>query len=173
IAHHVAFGVARVQAEASVETLLTAEQAARREAEGARLDAERKRTIAEELARLARLMTETLDVESVAERIVTAALHLFQAGAAGLRLAPLDGSLRGVAFAGRLKDIFPVGHTVSPGPVSMSGLAMTTGAAVWTDDTLTDPRLRLAPDIREGMRSAGNTAGLAAPLRMARACSAR
>jgi len=45
IAHHVAFGVARVQAEASVETLLTAEQAARREAEGARLDAERKRTM--------------------------------------------------------------------------------------------------------------------------------
>jgi len=118
-------------------------------------------------------MTETLDVESVAERIVTAALHLFQASSAGLRLATPDGSLRGVAFAGRLKDIFPVGHTVSSGPVSMSGLAMTTGAAVWTDDTLTDPRLRLAPTSGRGCGQPGTPRGWRRPCVMARACSAR
>lgn len=88
IAQHVAFGLTRVLAEASIEGLLRREQAARREAE-------ERRAIAEELTRLARGMTETLDVEAVAQRIVEAAMGLLRGRAAGLRLVAPDGTLVG------------------------------------------------------------------------------
>jgi PAS domain S-box-containing protein len=69
IAQHVAFGVARVRSDAAIEDLLVREQAARREADAARVESEDRRVIAEELARLARALNETLDVTAVAERI--------------------------------------------------------------------------------------------------------
>jgi PAS domain S-box-containing protein len=165
IAQHVAFGVARVRSDAAIEDLLTREQGARREADAARVESEDRRLIAEELARLARAMNETLDVTSVAERTVEAALGLFRARASGLRLAAPDGSLVGVAFGGAMRDLFPVGHTISGGPASVSGLAMMQGSAVWSDDTFSDPRLVLAEDIRARMRQAGDASVLAAPLR--------
>jgi signal transduction histidine kinase/ActR/RegA family two-component response regulator len=165
IAQHVAFGLARVRSDAAIEDLLMREQHARREADAARVESEDRRLIAEELARLARAMNETLDVTSVAERIVEAALGLFRARASGLRLAAADGSLVGIAFGGAMKELFPVGHTISGGPVSVSGLAMREGAAVWSDDTFSDPRLVLADEIRERMRQAGDASVLAVPLR--------
>jgi signal transduction histidine kinase len=164
IAQHVAFGLARVRSDAAIEDLLMREQSARREADAARVESEDRRVIAEELARLARAMNETLDVTSVAERIVDAALGLFRARASGLRLAAPDGSLVGVAFGGAMKELFPVGHTIAGGPVSVSGLAMLEGRPVWSDDSFTDPRLVLADDIRERMRRAGDASVLAAPL---------
>jgi PAS domain S-box-containing protein len=165
VAQHVAFGLARVVADASVEDLLAREQSARRDAEATRLEAEGRRAIAEELARLAGEMAATLDVATVGERIVAAALDLFHARAAGLRLAAPDGSLVGIAFGGGMKEAFAVGHTVPAGAASLSGLAMIEGRPVWTEDSLTDPRLELADDVRRGMRAAGDAAVLAAPLR--------
>ena len=165
IAQHVAFGVARVLSDAAIEDLLTREQGARRDADAAREESEDRRLIAEELARLARAMNETLDVTSVADRTVEAVLGLFRAHAAGLRLAGPDGSLVGIAFGGAMKERFPVGHTIPGGPVSVSGLAMEQGTAVWSDDTFNDPRLALANEIRQGMREAGDASVLAAPLR--------
>ena len=165
IAQHVAFGVARVRSDAAIEDLLVREQAARREADAARVESEDRRVIAEELARLARAMNETLDVTSVAERIVEAALGLFRARASGLRLATPEGSLVGVAFGGAMKRLFSVGHTIPGGPASVSGLAMLHEEAVWSDDTFSDPRLVLADDIDQRMRQAGDASVLAAPLR--------
>jgi PAS domain S-box-containing protein len=164
IAQHVAFGLARVVAEASVEDLLRREQLARREAEAARVEADERRTIAEELARLAKVMTETLDVAEVGARVVEAALSLFRARGSGLRLAAPDGSLVGIAFAGTMKAFTP-GHTVTGGPLTVSGLAMLRGETVSSEDCFADSRLQMAPDIREGMRVMGDATVLAAPLR--------
>jgi signal transduction histidine kinase/CheY-like chemotaxis protein len=164
VAQHVAFGLARVRADAAIEDLLMREQSARREADAARVESEDRRLIAEELVRLARAMNETLDVTSVAERIVEAVLTSFRARASGLRLAAPDGSLVGIAFGGAMKEFFPVGHTIAGGRVSVSGLAMLEGAPVWSDDTFTDPRLVLADDVRERMHRAGDASVLAAPL---------
>lgn len=119
IAQHVAFGLARVRADAAIEDLLVREQSARREADAARVESEERRVVAEELARLARAMNETLDVTSVAERIVESALALFRARASGLRLAAPDGSLVGIAFGGAMKALFPIGHAIAGGPVSV------------------------------------------------------
>jgi signal transduction histidine kinase len=165
IAQHVAFGLARVHADAAIEDLLMREQSARREADAARLESEDRRVIAEELARLARALNETLDVTSVAERTVEAALALFRVRASGLRLLAPDGSLVGVAYGGAMKRLFAVGHTISGGPSSMSGLAMREGTAVWSDDVFDDPRLLLGDDLRERLRRGGNASLLAAPLR--------
>ena len=165
IAQHVAFGLARARSDAAIEDLLVREQSARREADAARVESEDRRLIAEELARLARAMNETLDATSVAERIVEAALGLFRASASGLRMTAADGSLVGVAFAGAMKTLFPVGHTIPGGPASVSGLAMMQGAAVWSDDAFGDPRLVLADDVRARMRQAGDASVLAVPLR--------
>ena len=165
IAQHVAFGLARVVAETAVEDLLGREQLARREAEAARIDAEERRTIAEEFTRLARLLTETLNVEEVGARVVDAALSLFHARGCGLRLASPEGPLVGLAFSGTMKAAFTAGHTVPPGPATVSGLAVMQGAPVSTDDCFVDARLTMVESVRAGMHDAGDAAVLAAPLR--------
>jgi signal transduction histidine kinase/CheY-like chemotaxis protein len=165
IAQHVAFGLARVRADAAIEDLLVREQSARREADAARVESEERRVVAEELARLARALNETLDVTSVAERTVDAALALFRVRASGLRLVAADGSLVGVAYGGAMKELFVLGHTIANGASSMSGLAMREGAAIWSDDVFDDPRLVLGDDLRERLRRGGNASLLAAPLR--------
>ena len=158
IASHVAFGFGRVLAESSIEDLLRREQAARR-------DAEDRRKVAEELARLARTTTETLDVAAVGQRIVDAALALFHANGSALRLAGPDGALVGVAFAGAMKEVFSDGHAIPAGAVSLSGLAMIQGEALWTDDSLADTRLQMTDDIRAAMTASASASVLAAPLR--------
>jgi PAS domain S-box-containing protein len=158
IGQHVTFGLARVKAEAAIEELLGREMIARREAEG-------RGTVAEELARLARAMTETLDIGTVGQRVVSAAMNLFGARAAALRLTSADGSLVGVAFGGTMAAAFSAGHAIPQGPASLSGLAMIERRALWTDDSFSDARLQLAEEIRRGMAAAGDAALLAAPLR--------
>jgi PAS domain S-box-containing protein len=165
IAQDVAFGVARVRAEAEIEGLLARERAAGREAEAARSEADARRQIAEELTRLARDINESLDVGAVGERVVHAAADLFRARASSLRLQAADGSLVAIAFGGPIKDVFAPGHAIPPGPASLSGLAIMHGTAVWSANTVTDSRLRLADDLAQRLRAAGDAAVLAVPLR--------
>ena len=165
IGSHVAFGISRVLAEESVETLLKQTELARRDEQAARIDADERRMIAEHLARLARVVTETLDVGEVAQRVVDSALELFHVHGSALRVSGPDGSLKGLAFGGVLRRSFAVGHTIPGGPASVSGLAMQTGDAVSTEDTFSDPRLAMPDDLRDGVDAAGDAAVLAAPLR--------
>ena len=60
----------------------------------------RARREAEELARIARFLTETLDAATVGRRVVESVRALFEVPAAGLRLREADGSLVQVATAG-------------------------------------------------------------------------
>src|SRR2546429_5085648 len=107
----------RQGAERERAALLRREQAARTQAE------ERGR-LAEGVAAVARSLTETLDVAAVGQRVVEAVLTLFNARASGLRLLTADGSLLGIAFGGAMKDAYPPGHVLPPGPTSVSGLAI-------------------------------------------------
>ena len=148
----------RQDAERERAALLRREQAARTQAE------ERGR-LAEEFAAVARSLTETLDVVAVGQRVVEAVLTLFNARASGLRLLTADGSLLGIAFGGAMKDAYPPGHLLPPGPTSVSGLAIAQRAAAWTEDVFTDPRLAPADELRTAMAAAGDAAVLAVPLR--------
>jgi signal transduction histidine kinase/integral membrane sensor domain MASE1/CheY-like chemotaxis protein len=134
--------------------------------QSARAEAEERRRLAEELGGIARSFTETLHIDDVGARVVDVVLGAFGARAAALRLLGPDGSLVGVAFAGAMRESFQAGHAVAGGNGTISGLAVAEGRATWTDDAFTDPRLRLADDVRRGMAAAGDAAVLAVPLRV-------
>ena len=149
----------RARAERERAGLLAGEQSARAEAE-------ERRRVAEELAATARSFTETLDVGDVGARVVSVVLGTFGVRAAGLRLRAPDGALVGVAFSGGMARAFRPGHVVPAGNVSVSGLAVAEGVAVWSEDVFADARLVVAEELRRGMAEAGDASVLAAPLRV-------
>ena len=149
----------RRRAEIERARLLDREQSARAEAD-------ERRRVAEELASTARSFTETLNVADVGARVVEVVLGSLSAHASGLRLLAPDGTLVGAAFGGAMKDAFRPGHVLAAGHGSVSGLAVLTGAATWSDNVFADPRLRVADEIGRGMTAAGDAAVLAVPLRL-------
>ena len=132
----------------------------------ARLYAEamRRRTEAEELARLARTLTESLDVSAVVERTTQSVLPLFRAQSSVLRLLAPDGSLVARAFGGRLRDHLEVGHVQAAG-VGVLGRAVTEGQAATTADIFGDDEPPLPGALRASLEAAGDAAILAVPLR--------
>jgi GAF domain-containing protein len=134
--------------------------------ENARLydETERRRREAEELARFARVLTETLDLKALGTRIVESALHLFDAASSDLRMVDSDGSLREVTCAGPLRQSFEPGHRLAPG-VGVSGLTAQLGRPVATENILTDPAIVLDADLRRRIAGLGGRGVLAAPLR--------
>ncbi len=132
----------------------------------ARLYAEATRRLdeAEELARVARSLTESLDAGAVADRIVDSALSLFGARSAGFRLLRPDGSLVSVAADPSGAHSRP-GH-VLPRGVGLSGRVVVEAAPVWTSDILADPRFVVDDDVRERVVTTGVHAYLGVPLRV-------
>lgn len=120
---------------------------------------------AEQLARVARTLTESLDVATVADHIAESALSLFDVHSCGIRLVDAeDGSLVSVGFAGRSQEYFPRGHAL-PAGTGLAGRAVREGKPVWSPDVLADPDLALHEDIRRACEATGNRAALAVPLR--------
>ena len=134
--------------------------------ENARLYAEatRRRHEAEELARVARLLTESLDVATAADRIADTVLLLLRVPASVLRLRQADGSLLTIGSAGSTRDAFEPGHLLPPG-VGIAGKAIVEGRPVIGDPlgaaTLT------TEDFRRRQEASGVRTVLAVPLRVA------
>ena len=135
--------------------------------ENARLYAEaaRRRREAEELSQLARMLTESLEVTTVAQRIVDSVLPLFHALSSGLFLLQADGSLRALAWGGRAAEHFEVGQVFAAG-VGIMGRAVAAGVRVWCRDVLTEPGLVLTEDLRRRIVAMDHHATLAIPLRV-------
>jgi len=136
-----------------------------REATRQAADATRRRFEAEELARLAKTLTESLEVGAVGDRIVESVFALFAARSSGLWLLESDGSLRLLAAGGKSRETLRVGHVLPPG-VGVSGRALAEGRTVASADILNDPVLVLTDDLRDTLRAAGDGALVAAPLRV-------
>ena len=134
--------------------------------ENARLytEATRRRLEAEELARLAGTLTESLDLRNVGDRIVESVLALFQVRSSVLRMLRPDGSLGILAGGGRFREVAPMAP-VLPAGVGPSGLAIGAGRAVRTADIFNDPAIVLSPEIAAAMRRTGSGAVVAVPLR--------
>jgi GAF domain-containing protein/ActR/RegA family two-component response regulator len=134
--------------------------------ENARLYTEmtRRRLEAEELARLARSLTESLDPRDVGARIVESVLALFQARSSVLRLLQPDGSLVTLARGGHLRNESYFG-AVLPAGVGPSGRASVEGRPVASSDVFSDPTIILSADLAETMRRTGDSAVVAVPLR--------
>jgi len=134
--------------------------------ENARLYTEstRRRLEAEELARLAQSLTESLDPRDVGQRIVESVLGLFQVRSSVLRLLQADGSLITLAGGGRFRDVSHMAPVLSAG-VGPSGIAIVEGRAVASVDVFNDPAIVLSDDVAATMRRTGSGAVLAVPLR--------
>jgi PAS domain S-box-containing protein len=126
---------------------------------------EQLRRRADELGRIARRLTESLDISEVAERIAESILPLFEAQSSVVRLLLPDGSLACAAIAGKWLENFKPGYLLPPG-VGLVGRAVTERRALWTSDILTEPSVVLTEDFRRGLAGAGHHAVLAVPLQV-------
>src|SRR6266446_6003367 len=97
----------------------------------AEAEREQLRRHADELARVSRRLTESLDIGEVAERIAECILPLFQAQSSVVRLLLPDGSLACVAIAGKWLENFKPGYILPPG-VGLVGRAVIERRALWT-----------------------------------------
>ncbi len=125
----------------------------------------RARREAEELARSARFLTETLDMPTVGRRVVESVRELFEAPAAGLRLRQADDSLVLVAASPDDGPYMPVGHRAAPG-FGFYRLVVDTGRPLQIPDLLGDPAVRLDGEALERARASGARSLLAVPLRV-------
>ena len=134
--------------------------------ENARLYTEmtRRRLEAEEFARLARTLTESLDPRDVGERIVESVLALFQVRSSVLRLLRPDGSLATLAGGGRFREVSHF-NAVLPAGVGPSGIAIVEGRAVASPDVFNDPAIVLSDQAAATLQHTGARAVLAVPLR--------
>ncbi len=133
--------------------------------ENARLyrEATQRHREARELTWVARLLTESLDLEAVADRIVRSLISLVDARSSGLFLVEADRSLRALAWGGQIRDHFEVGQVFPPG-IGVGGRALMTGVPSWTPDVLADPNIVLSDELRQRIRAMSGRAVLAVPL---------
>jgi PAS domain S-box-containing protein len=133
---------------------------------GARLfgEADRRRREAEELAHMARMLTESLDVSELGARIVQSVLPLFGVQSSGLRLLQPDGSLVAIAWSGPSHAYFQPGHVLPPG-IGLIGQVIAEGRPVWSQDQLNEPSTVMTDDLMQRIVCSGNRALLAVPLR--------
>ncbi len=122
------------------------------------------REAAETLARVARTITESLDMSTVGQRIVESLLPLFGMQYAVLRLLQGDGSLMAIASAGPARDHFQLGH-LHPHATGLVGRAVIENRPVWSRDVLSDPSWPSTDDLLARTRAAGIHAFLAVPIR--------
>ena len=113
--------------------------------------------------RVARTLTEDLDVHQVADRVVQPILKLFAVQSSVLWRREADGSLVALGISGRARDGFRRGD-VLPAGASMAGRAVTEGRAVWTSDILAEPGLVLPRAQRTRVQTSGDRAVLCVPV---------
>jgi signal transduction histidine kinase len=117
--------------------------------------AERRRREAEELARLAQSLTETLDTAAIGECIVTSVRDLLGAKGAILRTRESDGSFRLLASSGEMFSQNPLGEIVSLG-LGLTSRAVEERRSMWSGDILSDPDVVLSEPMREYHLCSGN-----------------
>ena len=99
------------------------------------VDSDPRRRETEMLARLARLLTATLDVENVGGQLADVLLSLFGVQSSSLRLLAPDRSVVVLACAGRSRGYFDPGYVTPPGQ-GVVGRAVGAGQPVQTADLL-------------------------------------
>jgi signal transduction histidine kinase/DNA-binding NarL/FixJ family response regulator len=122
---------------------------------------------AEELARLAGTLTESLSVRAASERVAESVLVLLQAHSSILRLLQSDGSLALEAVAGRLRGSLL--RRILPPATGISGRVAATGRPAQTPNVIDDPSLNATDELRRQVDSDGAVSHLTVPLRIARA----
>ena len=127
-------------------------------------ESERRRRTAEALAELSRLSSETLDLGTVARRVVESVRNLLEAKESALyRLVPETGALAALALMGEREHA--LGPWASfPRGTGVVGLAARERRPIATSNFADDPRIQHDPAILERLEGASNRAVLALPL---------
>src|SRR5206468_3515166 len=124
----------------------------------------RRQREAEELARLARMLTESLDAADVGKRIVESSLGLLGGAFSVLRLLQADGSLKLISSQGEPEALATVPPIIAPG-VGVVGRAAREGIPVWSADVYNDSSLTYSDDLRAFIGTRRVRGYLAVPLR--------
>src|SRR5256712_8331001 len=126
-------------------------------------EAQRRRDVAEVLARLARELTSTVEAEPIAKLLAKGAAELVNARAAGVfLLEPEDGTLRALATHG--VDADTMGELIFKPSEGAVGRAVAERRIVATTDILADPAIQLSAWVRERIRASGYRAVVGVPL---------
>jgi signal transduction histidine kinase len=125
-------------------------------------DLARRQREAEELARVARTLTEDLDVHQVADRVVQPVLKLFAVQSSVLWLRAPDGSLAAAGIGGRAREGFRRGDVLPGG--SMAARTVSEGRPAWTSDILAERGLGLPDSQHSRVRTSGDRAALCVPV---------
>ncbi len=125
-------------------------------------EAEQRRRAAEELARLARNLSDRQDPGAVAQEIVGSVLAVFDVYSCVIRQLRPDGGLEVIAA-----NMYELGHVQPPG-IGLSARALVEGRAVWTADLLNDPGVAWDEDFRRRNVIAERRAALVVPMRTER-----
>jgi PAS domain S-box-containing protein len=125
-------------------------------------EAQRRRDVAEALARLGRDLTATLDAERIGELVTRGIVELLNVKRSVLfRYEPAAGTLHAIAGFGSSDDL--AGYVVGPGE-GLSGRAVADRKIVTSVDVLNDPSLRIDPAGSARLRARGVEAAAAVPL---------
>ena len=127
------------------------------------LDAERRRREAEELAAVARLLTESLDATTVARTIVDHVLVLFKADSAVLRSLRADGALAQIARAGAPHPGYAAEVVLPPG-MGLAGRAVREGRPSQSSDLASEPEWREEGPFRDALLATGVHTAVNVPL---------
>ena len=127
-------------------------------------ESERRSGVAERLAEVSRVVSQSLEPAEVARRIADSVFTLFDAKVSTVfRLEPSSTDLVALAVSGDVGE--ELGPTVVfPHGTGVTGLAVRERRAVVTPDLLSDPRVTLTPEIRVAIERAPYRAVLAVPL---------
>jgi PAS domain S-box-containing protein len=126
-------------------------------------EAQRRRDVAETLARVARELTGMLDGERIAELVTHGLVELLAVRSAALyRFDPNTGGLRQLATHGPDADVVR-GMDLGPGE-GVPGWAVAERKIVTTPDVLREPRVNLPVELRERVRRYGLGAIVGVPL---------
>jgi PAS domain S-box-containing protein len=126
-------------------------------------EAQRRRDVAETLARVARELTGTLDLQRIAELVTHGLVELLAVRSAALyRYEPETGALRQLITYGADGDVVR-GVDFGPGE-GVPGWAVAERKIVTTPDVLREPRVQLTPALRERVKRHGLGAIVGVPL---------
>ena len=129
------------------------------------VEATGRRREAEELARVARSLTGSLDVVDVGRRIVDGVCPLLGVVFSRLRLKDPDGSLRALAWSGDAPDDLGRDHPL-PAGAGVAGRAVLEGRPVWSADFARDAALVLNDQLRNYAARSEARSVLGVPLRV-------
>ena len=135
-----------------------------RMAEGGLRESEARRQAAEALAQVGRLVTQSLDVEEVGQRIADSLRDLQHARFALLyRLDPDSGASRVLAVSGGMGGVLGRLEVLPPG-VGLVGLTVRERKLLVTPNVLTDARITFPPELRARIERGHFRSVLTAPL---------